>query len=78
VTPTQERTLRRMQNSTTRLGDCVFSRRTYHVPEATMRALLYAKFIAWVDDVATDDGILPYYRLTEAGKKWNAQEVGTE
>lgn len=65
LTFSQQEVLRRAQLLP---DNAVFSRRNFGARQATMQALLYAKCIAWVDDIETGYGRLSYYRLTEAGK----------
>jgi hypothetical protein len=45
-----------------------------HVRQATMRALLYAQFICWYDDIDTGEEVVSYYMLTAAGKVANTND----
>lgn len=47
----------------------IFSRRNVGAREATMRALMYAGCIAWVDDIDDGETVIPYYCITNVGKE---------
>lgn len=66
LTWSQKEALRRVQQYP---DGAIFSRRNVSAREATMRALMYAGCIAWVDAIDDGETVVPYYCITDAGKE---------
>ena len=62
-----------------RRGDVLHSPRSLRVKRATLQSLEHFGMVKLYDEIDIgEDELMPYYMMTEAGKKWKPEEATTE